>query len=75
MNIMSFTHATPTLLHGFLLYAGIVVAFGPQNLFVLQQGLRRQHLFVTALLCTLADLFLIGIGAVSYTHLRAHGPY
>ncbi len=62
MNIMSFTHATPTLLHGFLLYAGIVVAFGPQNLFVLQQGLRRQHLFVTALLCTLADLFLIGIG-------------
>jgi L-lysine exporter family protein LysE/ArgO len=49
------------LLHGFLLYAGLVIAIGPQNVFVLRQGLSRRHLLVTALLCTTADMALIGI--------------
>jgi L-lysine exporter family protein LysE/ArgO len=49
------------LLHGFLLYAGLVIAIGPQNLFVLRQGLGRRHLLVTALLCTAADMALIGV--------------
>ena len=57
----NFAQAAPTLLHGFLLYAGLVIAIGPQNLFVLRQGLGRRHLLVTALLCTVADMSLIGI--------------
>ncbi len=54
--------AIPTLSQGFILYASLIIAFGPQNIFVLRQGLRRQHLFVTAFLCTAADLFLTSIG-------------
>lgn len=50
------------LSQGFLLCASLIIAIGPQNLFVLQQGLRQQHLFATALLCTTADLLLIGLG-------------
>lgn len=51
-----------TLAQGFLLCAGLIIAIGPQNLFLLQQGVRRRHLFVTALLCTLFDLVLITVG-------------
>lgn len=50
------------LVKGFLLCAGLIIVLGPQNLFLLQQGLRRRHLFLTALLCTLCDLVLITLG-------------
>ena len=55
------------LIQGFLVCASIIIAFGPQNLFILRQGLRRQHLFATALLSTLADLVLIvlAVGGLS----------
>ena len=61
MTTWNLAQAAPTLLHGFLLYAGMVIAIGPQNLFVLRQGLDRRHLLVTALLCTAADMLLIGV--------------
>lgn len=47
---------------GFLLCASMIIAVGPQNLFILRQGLQRQHLLLTALLCTLFDLVLIALG-------------
>jgi L-lysine exporter family protein LysE/ArgO len=52
---------------GFLLCASIIIAVGPQNLFILRQGLRRQHLFATAFFSTLADVVLIsfGVGGLS----------
>ncbi len=55
-------HAWLALVQGFLLCAGLIIAIGPQNLFILQQGLRGRHLLLTALLCTLFDLLLIGLG-------------
>ncbi len=51
-----------TMVQGFLLCAGLIIAIGPQNLFILRQGLQRRHLLLTALLCTLFDLVLIGLG-------------
>ncbi len=50
------------LAQGFLLCASIIIAVGPQNLFILRQGLQRQHLFAIALVSTLADVVLISIG-------------
>jgi L-lysine exporter family protein LysE/ArgO len=47
---------------GFLLYASIIIALGPQNLFILRQGLRKQHLLVTVLFSMLADVILIAVG-------------
>lgn len=55
-------HSFLTLAQGFMLCASLIIAIGPQNLFVLQQGLRRRYLFITALLCTLFDLLLITVG-------------
>ena len=55
-------HSWLALAQGFMLCAGLIIAIGPQNLFILQQGLRGRHLLLTALLCTLFDLLLIGLG-------------
>lgn len=54
---------------GFLLCASLIIAVGPQNLFLLRQGLWRHHRFLTAFTCTVVDLLLItarvgGLGGV-----------
>ena len=51
-----------TLVQGFLLCTSLIIVIGPQNLFLIRQGLRRRHLLITALLCTLFDLLLITAG-------------
>ncbi len=61
------------LIQGFVLCGGLIVAIGPQNLFVLRQGLRREHLFLTALVCTLGDVVLISIGVGGVGSLLAAG--
>lgn len=59
---LTFIHPVVTMIQGFLLCAGLIIAIGPQNLFLLRQGLQRRHLLLTALLCTLFDLVLISLG-------------
>ena len=53
---------TSAALAGFALGAGLIVAIGAQNAFVLRQGLLKSHVFVLALICALADAFLITAG-------------
>ncbi len=52
----------PALLQGFGLGAGLIIAIGAQNAFVLRQGLERHHVFATAAICTLCDMTLIALG-------------
>lgn len=55
----------PTLLPfvtGFLLSGALIIAIGAQNLFVLRQGLRREHVGPIVLFCGTADALLIGAG-------------
>jgi L-lysine exporter family protein LysE/ArgO len=47
---------------GFLLIASVNVVVGLQNLFILSQAVRRQHLFAIAATCTLCDLLLLTLG-------------
>jgi L-lysine exporter family protein LysE/ArgO len=51
---------------GFFLSAALIMALGAQNLFVLRQGLRREHVGVIVLFCGFADALLIaaGVGGV-----------
>ncbi len=49
-------------LSGFLIGGGLIIAIGAQNAFVLRQGIRREHVFVLALTCALADALLIVLG-------------
>ena len=54
------------LLQGFGLGAGLVIAIGAQNAFVLRQGLMRRHVFVAAGVCAVCDvaLILLGVGGL-----------
>lgn len=50
------------------------MAIGPQNAFVLRQGLQRQHALLAALACSVADSLLISIGVLGVGRLLASNP-
>ncbi len=62
------------LIQGFGLGASLIIAIGAQNAFVLRQGLKRQHVFATAFLCTLCDVVLIALGVGGLGTLIAAVP-
>ncbi len=62
------------LAEGFFTGAGLIVAIGAQNAFVLKQGLQKQHLFATALFCTLSDSLLIAMGVGGLGELLTSSP-
>ncbi|MFG6491076.1 LysE/ArgO family amino acid transporter [Microbacterium sp. P03] len=47
---------------GFGLGLSLIVAIGAQNLFVLRQGIRRQHVLAVAVICAASDAALIMLG-------------
>ncbi|KAA3669739.1 arginine exporter ArgO [Pectobacterium carotovorum] len=49
-------------LQGVLLGAAMILPLGPQNAFVMNQGIRRQYHLMVALLCALSDMVLITAG-------------
>jgi L-lysine exporter family protein LysE/ArgO len=52
----------PAFAQGFALSAGLIAAIGAQNMFVLRQGLRREHVWPIVLFCAAADATLIVAG-------------
>ena len=61
-------------LEGIALGASLIIAIGPQNAFVIQQGILRQHVFLAAFVCTLVDVVLIIVGAAGFGTLIAIIP-
>lgn len=53
---------TPAL-HGFLSGLSLILAIGSQNVFVLRQGIRREHVAAVVLVCIVSDAVLISAGA------------
>jgi L-lysine exporter family protein LysE/ArgO len=51
-----------SLLAGLGLGFSLIVAIGAQNLFVMRQGLRRDHVLVVAAICAASDAALIVLG-------------
>ncbi|ACX89614.1 L-lysine exporter [Pectobacterium parmentieri WPP163] len=49
-------------LQGVLLGAAMILPLGPQNAFVMNQGIRRQYYLMVALLCAVSDMVLITAG-------------
>ena len=50
------------LLLGFVTGLSLILAIGAQNIFVIEQGLKKQHVFLVCLICSISDLFLIFLG-------------
>ena len=47
---------------GFFTGLSLILAIGAQNVFVLEQGLKKQFIFIICLICAISDFFLIFIG-------------
>lgn len=61
-------------LSGLLIGGGLIIAIGAQNAFVLRQGIRREHVFVLALICSLSDALLIVLGVAGLGALIERFP-
>lgn len=64
----------PPLLSGLTLGLSLIVAIGPQNAFVLRQGLTRRYGLLAALTCSLADTLLMVVGVLGVGALLARSP-
>ncbi len=65
----------PPFLEGAGTGAGLIIAIGAQNVFVLTQGVRREHHLPVALVCAVCDACLILIGVAGMGAALAASPY
>ncbi|WP_024671999.1 LysE/ArgO family amino acid transporter [Pseudomonas syringae] len=61
-------------LNGLLIAAGLIMAIGTQNAFVLAQGLRREHHVAVAMLCIVCDALLVAAGVFGLANVLAQNP-
>ena len=54
------------LILGFLTGGSLILAIGPQNLFVIEQGLKRNFVFTITTICAASDILLIFLGVFIY---------
>ena len=47
---------------GFFTGLSLILAIGAQNIFVIEQGLKKQYIFIVCLVCSISDLILIFLG-------------
>ena len=50
------------LLLGFFTGLSLILAIGAQNIFVIEQGLKKQYIFLVCIVCSISDLILIFLG-------------
>ena len=50
------------LVLGFLTGLSLILAIGAQNVFVIEQGLKKQYVFLVCILCSISDFLLIFLG-------------
>ena len=53
----------------------LIVAIGAQNVFVLRQGIRREHVLAVAAICALSDAALIAAGVAGLGYLLEAVPW
>ena len=50
------------LILGFVSGLSLILAIGAQNIFVIEQGLKKQYVFLVCLICSVSDFILIFLG-------------
>ena len=50
------------LILGFFTGLSLILAIGAQNIFVIEQGLKKQYIFLVCIICSISDLILIFLG-------------
>ena len=58
------------LLLCFLTGLSLILAIGAQNVFVIEQGLKKQYVFIVCLICSISDFLLIFLGIFLFQYLN-----
>ena len=56
------------LLLGLITGFSLIIAIGAQNIFVIEQGLKKKNIFLICLICSVSDLILIFLGIFLFHH-------
>ena len=59
------------LIFGFLTGLSLILAIGAQNIFVIEQGLKKKHVFIVCLICSLSDFILSFLGIFLFHHFQS----
>ena len=54
------------ILLGFFTGLSLILAIGAQNIFVIEQGLKKQYIFLVCFICSISDLILIFLGILLF---------
>ena len=60
------------LILGFFTGLSLILAIGAQNIFVMEQGLKKQYIFLVCLICSVSDLILIFLGIFLFEFFRIY---
>ena len=60
------------LILGFLTGFSLILAIGAQNVFVIEQGLKKQYVFLVCLICSISDLILIFLGIFLFEYFKIY---
>jgi len=55
---------------GFFTGLSLILALGAQNIFVIEQGLKKNYIFIVCLICSISDLVLIFLGIFLFNYLE-----
>ena len=58
------------LIFGFITGLSLILAIGAQNIFVIEQGLKKQYVFIVCLICSISDLLLIFLGIFLFEYFN-----
>lgn len=60
------------LILGFFTGLSLILAIGAQNIFVIEQGLKKKHIFLVCIICSFSDLVLIFLGIFLFHYLNQY---
>ena len=60
------------LVLGFITGLSLILAIGAQNIFVIEQGLKKQYVFLVCLICSCSDLILIFSGILLFNFFNKY---
>ena len=56
---------------GFITGMSLILAIGAQNIFVIEQGLKKEFIFIVCLLCSISDFLLIFLGIFIFHYFQS----
>ena len=60
------------LILGFFTGLSLILAIGAQNIFVIEQGLKKQYVFLVCLVCSISDLLLVFFGIFLFHYFQQY---